>query len=49
MRNFSWGCFQVTGSIDAYLLFKDMEGLFIPWDEQQKETKHEEDVELESN
>ncbi|GGE14710.1 hypothetical protein GCM10011571_15240 [Marinithermofilum abyssi] len=25
MRNFSWNCFAVTGSIDAYLLFKDAE------------------------
>ncbi|WP_108021367.1 YqzL family protein [Melghirimyces profundicolus] len=27
MRNFSWNCFAVTGSIDAYLLFKDTEML----------------------
>ncbi len=25
MRNFIWSCFQVTGSIDAYLLYKDLE------------------------
>ncbi|SFS81992.1 YqzL family protein [Marininema halotolerans] len=23
MRNFSWNCFEMTGDIDAYLLFKD--------------------------
>ncbi|MDR6225038.1 YqzL family protein [Desmospora profundinema] len=23
MRDFSWNCFTVTGSIDAYLLYKD--------------------------
>jgi hypothetical protein len=27
LRNFSWSCFQVTGSIDAYLLFKDIEAI----------------------
>lgn len=29
MRNFSWSCFQVTGSIDAYLLYKEMEALAV--------------------
>ncbi|MBA4542626.1 MULTISPECIES: YqzL family protein [Thermoactinomyces] len=27
MRNFVWNCFQVTGSIDAYLLFKELQTL----------------------
>ncbi|WP_093228908.1 YqzL family protein [Thermoflavimicrobium dichotomicum] len=27
MRNFIWSCFEVTGSIEAYLLYKDMEAL----------------------
>ena len=24
MREFSWTCFEATGSIDAYLLYRDM-------------------------
>jgi hypothetical protein len=27
LRKFSWNCFRVTGSIDAYLLYKDLEAL----------------------
>ncbi|MCH5583881.1 YqzL family protein [Shimazuella sp. AN120528] len=37
MRNFSWSCFQVTGSIDAYLLYKDIEALTVEQDEEQLE------------
>ncbi|WP_131924142.1 YqzL family protein [Hazenella coriacea] len=27
MRNFVWSCFQVTGSIEAYLLYKECEAI----------------------
>ncbi|QKG84935.1 YqzL family protein [Kroppenstedtia pulmonis] len=27
MRSFSWNCFTVTGSVDAYLLFKVAEAV----------------------
>ncbi|BCU82412.1 hypothetical protein JIR001_21950 [Polycladomyces abyssicola] len=27
MRHFFWNCFAVTGSVDAYLLYKDAEAL----------------------
>ncbi|SEN04675.1 YqzL family protein [Lihuaxuella thermophila] len=27
MRNFAWSCFTVTGSIDAYLLYKEFEAI----------------------
>ncbi|SDW14071.1 YqzL-like protein [Marininema mesophilum] len=27
MRSFSWNCFEATGDIDAYLLFKDADML----------------------
>ncbi|WP_083964013.1 YqzL family protein [Shimazuella kribbensis] len=37
MRNFSWSCFQVTGSIDAYLLYKDVEALTVEQEDQQLE------------
>jgi hypothetical protein len=37
LRNFSWSCFQVTGSIDAYLLYKDVEALTIEQEDQQLE------------
>jgi hypothetical protein len=42
LRNFLWDCFQVTGSIDAYLLYKDMETLIPEWEEQ---TEKEETIE----
>ncbi|MBD1371172.1 YqzL family protein [Hazenella sp. IB182357] len=25
MLHFSWNCFEVTGDLDAYLLYKDIE------------------------
>jgi hypothetical protein len=37
LRNFSWSCFQVTGSIDAYLLYKDVEALTVEQEDQQLE------------
>ncbi|MXQ53626.1 YqzL family protein [Shimazuella alba] len=37
MRNFSWSCFQVTGSIDAYLLYKDMEAITVKKEDDQLE------------
>jgi hypothetical protein len=37
LRNFSWSCFQVTGSIDAYLLYKDIEALTVEQEEDQLE------------
>nr|WP_142504774.1 YqzL family protein [Melghirimyces algeriensis] len=40
MRNFSWNCFAVTGSIDAYLLFKETEMIFTDKDEKNG-TNHE--------
>lgn len=49
MKNFSWNCFQVTGSIDAYLLFKDLEELVDRWDQKENEQEEEEgDHQLES-
>ncbi|MCS1350477.1 YqzL family protein [Mechercharimyces sp. CAU 1602] len=27
MRNFSWSVFAVTGSVDAYLLYRDADAL----------------------
>ncbi|WP_073153479.1 YqzL family protein [Seinonella peptonophila] len=41
MRNFSWECFQVTGSIDAYLLYKDLEELFQCFDQDESERRAE--------
>jgi hypothetical protein len=37
VRNFSWSCFQVTGSIDAYLLYKDMEAITVKKEDEQLE------------
>jgi hypothetical protein len=37
VRNFSWSCFQVTGSIDAYLLYKDMEAITVKKEDDQLE------------
>jgi hypothetical protein len=41
LRNFSWSCFQVTGSIDAYLLYKDVEALTLDPDDKQLEDKEQ--------
>jgi hypothetical protein len=37
VRNFSWSCFQVTGSIDAYLLYKDVEAITVKKEDDQLE------------
>ncbi|MGA8943104.1 MAG: YqzL family protein [Thermoactinomyces sp.] len=42
MRNFVWSCFQVTGSIDAYLLYKSLEAVQ-NMKEQVKEEQDEEE------
>lgn len=42
MRDFSWNCFQVTGSVDAYLLFKCLEHSFDPRNEEDQEQEEEE-------
>lgn len=42
MKNFSWNCFQVTGSIDAYLLLKDLEEQVDRWNEKENEQEEEE-------
>ncbi|MBA4600748.1 YqzL family protein [Thermoactinomyces mirandus] len=42
MRNFVWSCFQVTGSIDAYLLYKNLEAIHES-EEQAKEELDEEE------
>ncbi|WP_082050598.1 YqzL family protein [Risungbinella massiliensis] len=43
MRNFSWNCFRVTGSIDAYLLFKDLEALTGGLDNERERVEDEEE------
>lgn len=44
MRNFVWSCFEVTGSIDAYLLLKSLDNVNVKENEEtaQKERDEEE-------
>lgn len=49
MRNFLWNCFQVTGSVDAYLLYRDLEKKeFTDGKDQEKPFKQETENRLES-
>lgn len=48
MRDFSWNCFQVTGSVDAYLLFKDLEGVVFDYWHEKEQEQGEEELDLES-
>lgn len=41
MRDFSWKCFAVTGDVDAYLLYKDMQNYY----DEMRETEEETDIE----
>lgn len=42
MRNFVWSCFEVTGSIDAYLLLKSLDNVKENEETAQKERDEEE-------
>lgn len=43
MRNFYWNVFAVTGSIDAYLMYKEVDGMEdVPADEDREEHVQEE-------
>jgi hypothetical protein len=44
MRDFSWQYFSITGDVDAYLLYKEIESDHVP-----TEAKAEDDVKLEPN
>jgi YqzL-like protein len=42
LRNFVWSCFEVTGSIDAYLLLKSLDSVKDNEETAQKERDEEE-------
>lgn len=44
MRDFSWKVFTMTGDIDAYMLYKDIEADRVEW-ELEEEEREEEDRE----
>ncbi|MBN2908532.1 YqzL family protein [Polycladomyces sp. WAk] len=44
MREFFWNCFAVTGSVDAYLLYKDAEALANDSAEETPDDRDEEEI-----
>ncbi|SDC74622.1 YqzL-like protein [Melghirimyces thermohalophilus] len=47
LRDFSWNCFAVTGSIDAYLLYTDMKTKTLAeWKDQRQPQKQKEETKV---
>ena len=41
MRNFYWNVFAVTGSIDAYLMYKEVDGIKDDSADENREEEHD--------
>jgi hypothetical protein len=42
MLNFAWNCFRITGSVDAYLLYRDLRNVREPVGDGETEEDEEE-------